>query len=168
MSGKPVLPPPCLAYGEAGSSHYGYRPSLAAGIIFVIIFGSYVLGHVYQTWRTRTLWLLFFVVGSGLECLGWVARLVSYHCAYSRPLFTMQTAVLIMGMFPNLQLEFATHKSVRPCLDPIRDLHHSLGPDLYPRPWSLPSPTQHLPPDLPRRGRGLPGRPSHRRRPCRL
>ena len=42
--------------------------------------------------------MIFFVVGSGLECLGWIARAAGYTCSYSRPLFTMQTAVLIMGM----------------------------------------------------------------------
>lgn len=41
--------------------------------------------------------MIFFVVGSGLECLGWIARAAGYTCSYSRTLFTMQTAVLIMG-----------------------------------------------------------------------
>lgn len=41
--------------------------------------------------------MIFFVVGSGLECLGWIARAAGHTCSYSRTLFTMQTAVLIMG-----------------------------------------------------------------------
>ena len=54
--------------------------------------------------------MIFFVVGSGLECLGWIVRAAGYTCSYSRTLFTMQTAVLIMGTSAKINEE-SQHES---------------------------------------------------------
>ncbi|KAI9811983.1 MAG: hypothetical protein M1827_004875 [Pycnora praestabilis] len=93
----PILPPACLPYGEADYIQYGYQPNLAVGIVFSILFGLIALTQTLHTIRRRALWMLFFVIGSGVECLGWIGRTVAHHCAYSSVLFTMQTATLIMG-----------------------------------------------------------------------
>ncbi len=90
-------PPACLAYNDSIHNNYGYLPSLSVGIVFVIVFGLIALTQLTFTIRYRTLWMLFFVIGAGLECLGWIGRTLSHQCAYSSVLFTMQTATLIMG-----------------------------------------------------------------------
>lgn len=97
MSSPAEWPPACTEYNPNYPSQYGYRPNLGLSVAFVIIFGLICIAHGFQMWRYRTPWMIFFVVGSGLESLGWIARAVGHTCSYSRPLFTMQTAVLIMG-----------------------------------------------------------------------
>jgi hypothetical protein len=90
-------PPACKAYDPTLPSQYGYRPNLGLSLAFVIIFFGIAAAHALQAWRFRAIWMLFFVIGASLEALGWIARTAGHWCSYSRPLFTMQTAVLIMG-----------------------------------------------------------------------
>ncbi|KAJ9666392.1 hypothetical protein H2201_003580 [Coniosporium apollinis] len=79
---------------------YGYHPSLAPGIIFVIVFTISASIHLYQSLRQtihnrRLWWLWLFFIGASLECLGWIARTVTNPCPYSLTLFKMQLSVLI-------------------------------------------------------------------------
>jgi hypothetical protein len=97
MSSPAQWPPACTEYNPNYPSQYGYRPNLGLSVAFVVIFALISIAHGFQMWRYRTPWMIFFVVGSGLEALGWIARVAGHYCSYSRPLFTMQTAVLIMG-----------------------------------------------------------------------
>ncbi|PYI08371.1 RTA1 like protein, partial [Aspergillus sclerotiicarbonarius CBS 121057] len=76
---------------------YGYRPSLAWGVVFTVLFTLIAIAQLVHLIRTRAFWTFFFIMGAVLEVLGWVARAVSYHCPYSRACFLMQTATLIMG-----------------------------------------------------------------------
>lgn len=89
--------PSCAPYGSEPYDQYGYQPSLVAGIIFSIIFGSIALSQLFFVFRTRAWWMLFFVIGASLECMGWIARTVAHNCSYSDTLSTMQVATLIMG-----------------------------------------------------------------------
>ena len=136
MSSPAEWPPACTPYNPNYPSQYGYRPNLALSISFTVIFGSICVAHAFQAWRYRTIWMMFFVIGSGLECLGWIARSAGHACSYSRTLFTMQTAVLIMGtschfhtvppkQLGNLSL---THQN-RTSLDTSWDLHYFVGRD---------------------------------------
>lgn len=93
----PQRPPPCIPWGSVKFFAYGYDPSLAVGITFTILFGLIALTQLRHAIRYRAIWMTFFVVGSGLECLGWIGRTVAHKCAYSKEVSTMQTATLIMG-----------------------------------------------------------------------
>lgn len=46
---------------------YFYQPSLAAAIIFVVLFGIAALLHVYQMIRTKTWFMVPFVIGASCE-----------------------------------------------------------------------------------------------------
>ncbi|KAI9716252.1 MAG: hypothetical protein M1812_005477 [Candelaria pacifica] len=94
---KPYFPPACQAWDGSGNGSYAYPPSLAPGIVFSIIFGFICIAHLWGTIKYRTPWLLFFVIGSGLECLGWIARAIGHICPYSRSMSTLEITVLIMG-----------------------------------------------------------------------
>lgn len=76
---------------------YGYHPSLAVGIIFLILFGTSMAMHVWQAFHYRTRWLAAFALGAFGEFVGWIARTVAYRCSYSVRFFEMQLASLIMG-----------------------------------------------------------------------
>jgi hypothetical protein len=90
--------PACQAYSPEIGNAYDYRPSLAAGIVFVILFFLSACTHLFQAIRYKKWWLVLFVVGAGAECLGWIARTAASQCSYSSELFTMQIALLVFGI----------------------------------------------------------------------
>ncbi|TVY88059.1 Sphingoid long-chain base transporter [Lachnellula willkommii] len=89
--------PSCQAYSPDIRNPFGYRPSLAAGIVFLTLFFLSACTHLFQAIRYRKWWLSLFVLGAGCECLGWIARTAAWKCSYSSALFTMQDAVLIFS-----------------------------------------------------------------------
>ncbi|KIW11355.1 hypothetical protein PV08_10655 [Exophiala spinifera] len=98
MSTRRENTPACAAYNRAlDPGNYGYHPSLAAGVVFSTIFGLIAIGHLVIVMRTRVYWIVLFSIGATIETIGWVGRAIGYHCPYSRSLFLMQTATLIMG-----------------------------------------------------------------------
>lgn len=95
----PQRPPSCIPWGSVKFFAYGYEPNLVAGITFTTLFGLIASTQLRHAFRYRAIWIVFLVVGSGLECLGWIGRTIAHNCAYSRPISTMQTATLIMGKY---------------------------------------------------------------------
>lgn len=87
----------CQAYDATKQSPYGYDPSLSAGVAFCVLFGLSMLGHMWYTIRTREWWLSVFVVGTLCELIGWIGRAVGHDCPYSKVLFEMQLASLILA-----------------------------------------------------------------------
>jgi hypothetical protein len=90
--------PDCLPYSPNIPTPFGYRPSLVAGIIFMILFFGMTIVHVWQSFRHRNIWLgLAFSLGAFGEFVGWLGRTVAYRCPYSVKLLEMQLAALIMA-----------------------------------------------------------------------
>ena len=91
-------PPSCSPYSPDVYGSYGYLPSLAAGLIFTILFFLSLILHLYKALRNPRLWFLFlFVCGALGELLGWAGRLAAHWCSYGSTLFTFQFAVLILS-----------------------------------------------------------------------
>jgi len=94
-------PPACTPYASKIPNAYGYQPSLAPGIVFVVLFTTSAIAHAIQAWmnrrRSQTPWLWFFVIGAIYEDIGWCGMLGSHWCAYSGTLFEMQISSLIGG-----------------------------------------------------------------------
>lgn len=76
---------------------YGYRPSLAAGIVFLVLFGLSMIAHAVQSIWKRTWWSMVFTVGCITEILGWAGRVWSYKCPYNMNAFLMQITTLIIA-----------------------------------------------------------------------
>ncbi|KAI5231675.1 hypothetical protein AUEXF2481DRAFT_40780 [Aureobasidium subglaciale EXF-2481] len=87
----------CVAYDPRQRSAYGYVPSLAAGIVYCVLFGLSGLAHTFQAIRTRALWNLVFAIGCLTEVLGWAARSWSNQCPYNANAFLMQICTLIIA-----------------------------------------------------------------------
>ncbi|KAI5249980.1 RTA1-domain-containing protein [Aureobasidium subglaciale] len=87
----------CMAYDPRQRSAYGYVPSLAAGIVYCVLFGLSGLAHTFQAIRTRALWNLVFAIGCLTEVLGWAARSWSNQCPYNANAFLMQICTLIIA-----------------------------------------------------------------------
>ncbi|KAI0837055.1 RTA1-domain-containing protein [Hypoxylon sp. FL0890] len=76
---------------------YGYRPSLAAGIVFCVLFGIAFFGHTFQTIRLRRWTSALLTIGALTELIGWAGRTWSSECPYNRNAFLMQITTLIIG-----------------------------------------------------------------------
>ncbi|KAK6530551.1 hypothetical protein TWF281_007394 [Arthrobotrys megalospora] len=76
---------------------YGYVPSRASGIIFVVLFGLSTIGHIYASIKGRHYWYLCFAVGTIAEVIGWGGRLWSSSCPYNDNAFLMQISTLIFA-----------------------------------------------------------------------
>lgn len=87
----------CVAYDDRYKTLYGYVPSLAPGIAFVVLFGLSTLIHLGQTIWTRRWWTIVFALGAVTELLGWAARTWSAECPYNLNAFLMQITTLIIG-----------------------------------------------------------------------
>ncbi|KAI7687277.1 hypothetical protein KC353_g20348, partial [Hortaea werneckii] len=57
--------------------YYSYVPSMAAAIIFVILFGASTGWHMWQMIKTKTWFLIPFLIGGFLETIGYIGRAVS-------------------------------------------------------------------------------------------
>lgn len=79
---------------------FGYNPSLAAGITFLVLFFLSSCTHLFQAIRYKTIWQGLFVVGTGAECLGCIARTSGAVNPDSTELSARQIALLIFGSLP--------------------------------------------------------------------
>lgn len=57
--------------------YYYYEPSMVAAAIFVAVFGLSTLLHLFQMFKTRTWFLIPFVIGGVFETIGYVGRIGS-------------------------------------------------------------------------------------------
>lgn len=73
-------------------SLYGYIPSLAPGIAYIVTYSLATLAHVVLAIKYKY-WVIFvtLVPGGLLEVLGWAARLWSHWSASNFNPFLMQT-----------------------------------------------------------------------------
>lgn len=87
----------CHAYIPGLETSYNYVPSLAAGVLFCVLFGLSMVVHIVQfTWK-RTWWCSVFAIGCLVELLGWAARAWSSQCPYMSTAFLMQISTLIIA-----------------------------------------------------------------------
>lgn len=102
--------PACSKWDPTIPNSFGYRPSLAAGIVFTTLFSLSLGLHVWQTFRDKTYWLgAAFSLGALGEVIGWGARLAAHPCAYSGRLMEMQLASLVMGMSSQTATRYYPH-----------------------------------------------------------
>ncbi|KAI9927058.1 hypothetical protein ASPWEDRAFT_46534 [Aspergillus wentii DTO 134E9] len=87
----------CYALIPGLETSYGYKPSLAAGIVFCVLFGLSMLLHTVQFTWSRKWWYSVFAVGCLTEVLGWAARTWSSECPYNGTAFLMQISTLIIA-----------------------------------------------------------------------
>ncbi|GAB7331591.1 hypothetical protein MBLNU13_g02970t1 [Cladosporium sp. NU13] len=84
---------------ESSFKLYHYDPSVAAAVVFVILFLATTLYHVWQMAKQRTWFFTAFIIGGIFEFLGYGARAAS---ARQAPEFTlmpyiMQSLLLLLG-----------------------------------------------------------------------
>jgi len=87
----------CHAYIDGFRPPYGYVPSLAAGVVFCVLFGLSMVLHTVQFIWKRQWWCAVFAIGCLVEVLGWAGRTWSSQCPYIMNAFLMQISTLIIA-----------------------------------------------------------------------
>ncbi|RXK39793.1 hypothetical protein M231_02986 [Tremella mesenterica] len=79
-------------------SDYGYTPSLAPAVAFIVLFSVSAIVHSIQAFRSRY-WIVYptLVLGALVEILGWSARLWSHENVLLLTPFLMQISTLIIA-----------------------------------------------------------------------
>ncbi|KAL7419921.1 hypothetical protein Q5752_005839 [Cryptotrichosporon argae] len=83
---------------HSGANLYGYTPSEAWAITFIVLFTVSAAVHCVQAWRARQ-WVIYpsLVLGALIEVLGWSGRLWSSKNLYLLTPYLMQICTLIMA-----------------------------------------------------------------------
>ncbi|GAA5907126.1 hypothetical protein JCM6882_005175 [Rhodosporidiobolus microsporus] len=68
--------------GDLSFLIYGYNPSLAPAVVYIICFSIITLIQSVQVYRSRVWWLSVLVVGGIGEILGWIGRLLAWDNPY--------------------------------------------------------------------------------------
>ncbi|GAA5950341.1 hypothetical protein JCM21900_003698 [Sporobolomyces salmonicolor] len=76
---------------------YGYDPSLAAAIVFIVAFSLITIVQTGLVARSRIWWLSVILVGGIGEIIGWAGRLWSALNVYSLNAFLVQEICLILA-----------------------------------------------------------------------
>ncbi|KAF3763300.1 RTA1-domain-containing protein [Cryphonectria parasitica EP155] len=87
----------CYPYTRGLVPAYGYYPSEAAGIIFVVLFAIPFFYHTFQSLRLRVSTSILLALGALTELVGWAARLYSSRCSYNGNAFLAQEVTLIIA-----------------------------------------------------------------------
>ncbi|KAL1964528.1 hypothetical protein VTN77DRAFT_6825 [Rasamsonia byssochlamydoides] len=68
-----------MTSSHGGWVAYRYDPSMAAAVIFILLFLAATALHTYHVIRTRTWFFIPFVIGGIFETIGYIGRVVSSH-----------------------------------------------------------------------------------------
>lgn len=96
---------------EEDKNVYGYNPSIAVGVIFIVIFGATTGYHVYQAVRARALFFIPVLIRGACrsldtfwsltDCLvqifGYLFRVLSHANTSSVPLYALQTVLILLA-----------------------------------------------------------------------
>lgn len=83
-------------YCDPKTGSYGYVPSLAAGIVFCVLYGLMTIYVTINIFRKR-LWFISITIGGLLEIIGWIGRSVAHNSVCDTGMFTMQICCLILA-----------------------------------------------------------------------
>ncbi|KAK5163947.1 uncharacterized protein LTR77_010343 [Saxophila tyrrhenica] len=95
---NPHLPP--RASPTDSFEYYRFHPSLPAAVTFVALFALATGLHLFQMIRVRTWFMIPFVIGCGLEAIGYVFRIVSSTEApgpYSLAPYLLQAVLILIA-----------------------------------------------------------------------
>lgn len=76
---------------------YGYVPSIAAGIVFDLIFAGTGIYHIVRSFQKRKATSYLLAIASYVELVGWIGRTWSNKCPYNKIAFLLQITTLVVG-----------------------------------------------------------------------
>ncbi|KAH6843402.1 RTA1 like protein-domain-containing protein [Chaetomium sp. MPI-CAGE-AT-0009] len=84
---------------EGGFVLYHYDPSLAANIVFIVLFAAVSIGHAVFLFRRRTWSFIPFLIGCIFEAIGYVGRAIAAqeNPDYSLSAYILQNLLILLG-----------------------------------------------------------------------
>ncbi|KAJ5096768.1 RTA-like protein [Penicillium angulare] len=76
---------------------YGYEPSIAAGVIFIILFAASTLYHLWQLTKARCWYFIPFVIGGIFQVIGYICRVIAHNNLSSVPIYAMQSVLILLA-----------------------------------------------------------------------
>ncbi|KAH8426782.1 RTA1 domain-containing protein [Aspergillus melleus] len=76
---------------------YRYTPSLAAGILFLILFTLTTVYHLYQVICMRSSYMLVFVTGGVFQIIGYICRILAHYDKESIPIYSIGTIMILLA-----------------------------------------------------------------------
>ncbi|KAH6653316.1 RTA1 like protein-domain-containing protein [Truncatella angustata] len=78
---------------------YNYTPSMAAAVIFIIVFALSALYHIWLLVKNRVWYFIPFVIGCLFECVGYIGRAMSNAESpnYTKNPYIIQSVLLLLG-----------------------------------------------------------------------
>ncbi|KAF7128324.1 hypothetical protein CNMCM5793_002866 [Aspergillus hiratsukae] len=76
---------------------YHYEPSLAAAIVFSVLFNITTLAHVYQRVKSGSKYMNPFIVGGFFQVIGYGCRATSHFFESSTTLYAIQTLLVLLA-----------------------------------------------------------------------
>ncbi|KAI4759835.1 hypothetical protein E4T52_14871 [Aureobasidium sp. EXF-3400] len=86
--------------GSGSATYYAYKPSLAAAVVFIVLFFLTVILHIYQISRTRSWFWIPFITGGIFEIIGYLGRAINatetrYEWSFGP--FVIQTLFILLA-----------------------------------------------------------------------
>ncbi|KAF5001550.1 hypothetical protein FDECE_10898 [Fusarium decemcellulare] len=76
---------------------YGYVPSIAAGVVFDLIFAATGIYHIVRSIQKRKATSYLLAISSYIELVGWIGRTWSSKCPYNKIAFLLQITTLVVA-----------------------------------------------------------------------
>ncbi|CAI7599649.1 unnamed protein product [Penicillium manginii] len=76
---------------------YRYTPSVAAAVIFIVLFLLTTAFHLYQLIKCRAWYFSAFVLGGIFQIIGYIARAISHSNTQSVPIYSIQTILILLA-----------------------------------------------------------------------
>ncbi|KGO58568.1 Glycoside hydrolase, superfamily [Penicillium expansum] len=83
--------------GQAVYELYRYTPSLAAAVLFTVLFVLATLHHFYQIVRTRSWYFIVFVIGGVFQIIGYICRAPAHKDKENIPLYSISTIMILLA-----------------------------------------------------------------------
>ncbi|KAK1144135.1 hypothetical protein N8T08_005797 [Aspergillus melleus] len=84
-------------HGEIDFQLYRYTPSLAAAILFIVLFVLITAYHLYQVIRAKCWYFLIFVVGGVFQIIGYICRVLAHSDKENVPIYAIQTLLILLA-----------------------------------------------------------------------
>ncbi|KAI9691296.1 MAG: hypothetical protein M1820_009794 [Bogoriella megaspora] len=76
---------------------YYYTPNTGAAVLFIILFGAATIGHIVQMFRFKMWFWTAFIIGSGIEAIGYIGRLLGHNNNTALGPFILQSTLLLVA-----------------------------------------------------------------------
>ncbi|KAJ5676811.1 RTA-like protein [Penicillium maclennaniae] len=76
---------------------YGYKPSIAAGVIFIILFALTTAYHILQLTKAKSWYFIPFVIGGIFQIIGYICKCLGHDNLTSVTIYALQSVLILLA-----------------------------------------------------------------------